>query len=99
MMFDVDVKSVLITGTTSGVGRALLDHYAQDGVKVISVDRRRVLGGTERGVVDVGSHIGVDAVTHLVHVSRKWRFSALGSQGGGTCERSKSFSDGSPASR
>jgi NAD(P)-dependent dehydrogenase (short-subunit alcohol dehydrogenase family) len=42
MMFDVDAKSVLITGTTSGVGRALLEHYARSGVKVISVNRRRV---------------------------------------------------------
>jgi NAD(P)-dependent dehydrogenase (short-subunit alcohol dehydrogenase family) len=42
MMSDVHVKSVLITGTTSGVGRALLEHYVQNGVKVISVNRRRV---------------------------------------------------------
>jgi NAD(P)-dependent dehydrogenase (short-subunit alcohol dehydrogenase family) len=37
----VQVKSVLITGTTSGVGRGLLEHYARSGVKVISVNRRR----------------------------------------------------------
>lgn len=42
MMPDVNSKSVLITGTTSGVGRALLEHYARRGVKVISVNRRRV---------------------------------------------------------
>jgi NAD(P)-dependent dehydrogenase (short-subunit alcohol dehydrogenase family) len=42
MMSDVNVKSVLITGTTSGVGRALLEHYVQIGVQVISVNRRRV---------------------------------------------------------
>jgi len=42
MMSDVNCKSVLITGTTSGVGRALLEHYASSGVKVISVNRRRV---------------------------------------------------------
>lgn len=35
-------ESVLITGTTSGVGRALLDHYARSGVHVVSVNRRRV---------------------------------------------------------
>jgi NAD(P)-dependent dehydrogenase (short-subunit alcohol dehydrogenase family) len=35
-------ESVLITGTTSGVGRALLDHYAKSGARVISVNRRRV---------------------------------------------------------
>jgi len=42
MMSGVNLKSVLITGTTSGVGRALLEHYARSGVKVISVNRRRV---------------------------------------------------------
>jgi len=42
MMSAVNPKSVLITGTTSGVGRALLDHYAKQGVPVISVNRRRV---------------------------------------------------------
>jgi NAD(P)-dependent dehydrogenase (short-subunit alcohol dehydrogenase family) len=35
-------RSVLITGTTSGVGRALLRHYANSGATVISVNRRRV---------------------------------------------------------
>jgi len=33
---------VLITGTTSGIGRALLDHYVSRGVHVIAVNRRRV---------------------------------------------------------
>jgi NAD(P)-dependent dehydrogenase (short-subunit alcohol dehydrogenase family) len=41
-MADVNASSVLITGTTSGIGRALLDHYAKNGVRVISVNRRRV---------------------------------------------------------
>ena len=44
----MNVRSVLITGTTSGVGRALLEHYVKSGVKVISVNRRRV--------ADVESH-------------------------------------------
>jgi NAD(P)-dependent dehydrogenase (short-subunit alcohol dehydrogenase family) len=35
-------RSVLITGTTSGIGRALLRHYAKSGATVISVNRRRV---------------------------------------------------------
>lgn len=35
-------RGVLITGTTSGVGRALLEHYAGSGAQVISVNRRRV---------------------------------------------------------
>jgi len=34
-------RSVLITGTTSGVGRALLEHYARSDAKVIAVNRRR----------------------------------------------------------
>ena len=33
---------MLITGTTSGVGRALLDRYATSGAEVVSVNRRRV---------------------------------------------------------
>jgi len=36
------IESVLVTGTTSGLGRALLDLYAESGVKVISVNRRRL---------------------------------------------------------
>lgn len=35
-------KRVLITGTTSGVGRALLEHYVSLGVEVVSVNRRSV---------------------------------------------------------
>jgi NAD(P)-dependent dehydrogenase (short-subunit alcohol dehydrogenase family) len=38
----IKVKRVLITGTTSGVGRALLDHYERSGARVVSVNRRRV---------------------------------------------------------
>jgi gluconate 5-dehydrogenase len=36
------VERVLITGTTSGVGRALLEHYVLRGARVVSVNRRRV---------------------------------------------------------
>jgi gluconate 5-dehydrogenase len=38
----IKVKRVLITGTSSGIGRALLEHYAISGAKVVSVNRRRV---------------------------------------------------------
>ncbi len=41
-MSHVDVRRVLITGTTSGVGRALLEHYVACGTAVIAVNRRRV---------------------------------------------------------
>jgi NAD(P)-dependent dehydrogenase (short-subunit alcohol dehydrogenase family) len=34
-------KCVLITGTTSGIGRALLEHYHALGVRVVAVNRRR----------------------------------------------------------
>ncbi len=37
-----NVSSVLITGTTSGLGRGLLEHYAGSGARVIAVNRRRV---------------------------------------------------------
>jgi NAD(P)-dependent dehydrogenase (short-subunit alcohol dehydrogenase family) len=39
---NVNVDSVLITGTTSGIGRALLEHYVHCKTKVIAVNRRRV---------------------------------------------------------
>lgn len=35
-------RGVLITGTTSGLGRALLEHYVGQGARVVSVNRRRV---------------------------------------------------------
>ena len=38
----MEASSVLITGTTSGIGRALLEHYASSGVSIVSVNRRRV---------------------------------------------------------
>ena len=38
----MEVKSVLITGTTSGLGRGLLQHYAKHAARVISVNRRHV---------------------------------------------------------
>jgi NAD(P)-dependent dehydrogenase (short-subunit alcohol dehydrogenase family) len=38
----MDVESVLITGTTSGIGRALLEHYVEAGAKVVAVNRRHV---------------------------------------------------------
>ena len=62
------VRSVLITGTTSGLGRGLLEHYAARGAKVISVNRRRVaeLEARHPGVrfecVDVRSAPDVEAL-------------------------------------
>jgi NAD(P)-dependent dehydrogenase (short-subunit alcohol dehydrogenase family) len=38
----VEARSVLITGTTSGLGRGLLQHYAREQLRVISVNRRRI---------------------------------------------------------
>jgi len=42
MTSNANVESVLITGTTSGIGRALLEHYVESEARVISVNRRRV---------------------------------------------------------
>jgi NAD(P)-dependent dehydrogenase (short-subunit alcohol dehydrogenase family) len=39
----MNTEHVLVTGTTSGVGRALLELYARHGAKIISVNRRRDL--------------------------------------------------------
>jgi NAD(P)-dependent dehydrogenase (short-subunit alcohol dehydrogenase family) len=66
----VEIKSVLITGTTSGVGRALLDRYANSAVQVISVNRRRVAELESRypavrfECVDVRSAEGVAELVH-----------------------------------
>ncbi|MBN2575096.1 MAG: SDR family NAD(P)-dependent oxidoreductase [Deltaproteobacteria bacterium] len=42
MTSEASAKRVLITGTTSGLGLALLEHYAKNGAQVIGVNRRRV---------------------------------------------------------
>jgi NAD(P)-dependent dehydrogenase (short-subunit alcohol dehydrogenase family) len=39
---DTVLDTVLITGTTSGIGRALLEHHAARGSRVVAVNRRRV---------------------------------------------------------
>ena len=38
---NIHIKHVLITGTTSGIGRSLLEHYASRGVVVTAVNRRK----------------------------------------------------------
>ena len=42
MTWDVNVRGALITGTTSGIGRALLELYVRKGATVIAVNRRPV---------------------------------------------------------
>lgn len=37
----MEAESVLITGTTSGIGRALLQHYVTSSARVVAVNRRR----------------------------------------------------------
>jgi NAD(P)-dependent dehydrogenase (short-subunit alcohol dehydrogenase family) len=67
-------ESVLITGTTSGLGHALLKHYTDAGARVIAVNRRRVheLGAAFPQVrfecVDVRDASGVD---HLLQELQK----------------------------
>ena len=70
----MEVKSVLITGTTSGLGRGLLDLYA-GAAKVISVNRRRdgVLEGRYPSVrfecVDVRSTEEVERLVRALAAS------------------------------
>jgi NAD(P)-dependent dehydrogenase (short-subunit alcohol dehydrogenase family) len=72
---DVKASSVLITGTTSGVGRALLDYYANRATKVISVNRRRVVELESRypsvrfECVDVRSSDGVAELVRALAAS------------------------------
>jgi NAD(P)-dependent dehydrogenase (short-subunit alcohol dehydrogenase family) len=57
--------SVLITGTTSGIGRALREHYAASGRRVIAVDRRESPDGgplVERHIVDIAREAEVRAL-------------------------------------
>lgn len=69
------VESVLITGTTSGVGRALLELYADGGARVISVNRRRVPELESRyprvrfECLDVGSEREVDGLVQRLAAS------------------------------
>jgi NAD(P)-dependent dehydrogenase (short-subunit alcohol dehydrogenase family) len=69
------VKSVLITGTTSGLGRGLLEHYAQREVKVIAVNRRRLAELEDRypsvrfECVDVRSATDVEALVGALTAS------------------------------
>ncbi len=64
---DEQIKRVLITGATSGVGRAVLHHYFREGAEVIAVNRRRLpeLESEYPGVrfehLDVRDPVGVSA--------------------------------------
>jgi NAD(P)-dependent dehydrogenase (short-subunit alcohol dehydrogenase family) len=59
---------VLITGTTSGLGAALLSYYADRGFRVVAVDRRRELERQKKFptvrfvVIDISKPSEVDAV-------------------------------------
>ena len=43
-------QTILITGTTSGIGRAILKKYQQEEVRIIAVNRRRVSEDSEMNV-------------------------------------------------
>jgi NAD(P)-dependent dehydrogenase (short-subunit alcohol dehydrogenase family) len=66
---------VLITGTTSGIGQALLEHYVRSGADVIAVDRRRVPAREARypavrfECVDVRSTEAVAALLNGLHAA------------------------------
>jgi NADP-dependent 3-hydroxy acid dehydrogenase YdfG len=59
-------KTVLITGTTSGLGKALLVHYASLGAKVIAVNRRKTYElndwDIEEHVIDITDYENVFAL-------------------------------------
>ncbi len=63
-------NSVLITGTTSGVGRALLDYYAQSGATVVSVNRRHVPELETRYPSVRFEHIDVRCAEDVEHLVR-----------------------------
>ena len=62
------LETILITGTTSGLGFALLEHYSRLGHPVIAVDRRRVAEreaetpGVRFVVADITDPAAVDAL-------------------------------------
>lgn len=43
-------QTILITGTTSGIGRALLERYQKDAIRVIAVNRRSVSEEPQKNV-------------------------------------------------
>jgi gluconate 5-dehydrogenase len=62
------VESVLITGTTSGLGRALLEHYVKSGAKVVSVNRRRVPELESRFPTVRFEHVDVRSAEHVARL-------------------------------
>lgn len=49
----MNFKRVLITGTTSGLGRAFRDYYLKQGAEVLSVNRRHLKEADPQFVIDI----------------------------------------------
>jgi NAD(P)-dependent dehydrogenase (short-subunit alcohol dehydrogenase family) len=69
----MEAERVLITGTTSGQGRALLEHYVRSGARVVAVNRRRVpeleleFPAARFECVDVRDAPAVEALVNRLH--------------------------------
>lgn len=42
-------KTIVVTGATSGIGRAMADKFAMDGARVIAVGRNQIVLNEMRG--------------------------------------------------
>ena len=64
MVWDVRGKTILVTGATSGIGRAASLQLARRGARVVMVGRDR--SRTESALADVVSRSGSKEVSHLI---------------------------------